>query len=331
MLRIELGSDGLSRIRFAMSPLNTTTDLLFMLGRSPHLLEPPWHTRAVEALRDRRLGLLAVVAGGGPGGYAPDFPRPEPASFQPPVHAELHQVATTSLERIRYELTAAVSGHSWNQACKPPTLLMAAMERGEDGLRACVADQLEQFWRHVLAPDWPRIRGRLEGDITARSAAIARHGLRHTINQLAPNMAWRDGGLDLTIGTHQIRIEADAAIFVPSTFVKTAVFCAGEPAGTPDPRTPLIVYPAIPDSRAPLPRVDQLIGATRARLLAELTQPHTTAELAERLHLSPATVSYHLQILHRAGLLHRIRRSRNVLYQNLPNSARQESVSNANA
>ncbi|MFF4139668.1 ArsR/SmtB family transcription factor [Streptomyces mirabilis] len=321
MIRIELGSHGLSRIRFAISPLNTTEDLLFTLGRFPHVLDSPWRARAVAALRDRRLGLLAVIAGGGPGGYAPDFPRPEPAGFQPTVDAELHQVATTSLERIRYELTAAVNGHSWNRARKPPTLLLAAMERGEDSIRACIADQLEQFWQHVLAPDWPRIRGRLEGDITARSAAIAHHGLRQMINQLAPNLAWRDGGLDLAPSTHQIRIEADATILVPSTFVTKAIFCAGEPAGTPAPRTPLIVYPAIPDSRAPLSRADQLIGATRAQLLAELAQPHTTAELAERLHLSPATVSYHLQILHRAGLLQRTRQARNVLYQHLLNTA----------
>ncbi len=319
MIRIELGSHGLSRIRFAMSPLNSTNDLLFTLGRSPCLLEAPWRARTVEALRDRRLGLLAVVAGGGPGGYAPDFPRPEPAAFQPTLDTELHQVATTSPERVHYELNAAISGHSWGRARsdKPPTLLLAAMERGEASIRACVADQLEQLWRLVLAPDWPTIRARLEGDITARSVAIARHGLSHTINQLAPNMAWRQGGLDMAVGTHQIRIEADSAIFVPSTFVKRAVFVADERAEVPNPRTPVIAYPVIPTSRAQLPYLDKLIGSTRTQLLAELAQPQTTAELAQRLRLSPATVSYHLQILHRAGFLQRTRQSRNVLYQNL--------------
>ncbi|MET8542797.1 ArsR family transcriptional regulator [Kitasatospora sp. NPDC004799] len=34
--------------------------------------------------------------------------------------------------------------------------------------------------------------------------------------------------------------------------------------------------------------------------------------------MSPAIVSYHLQILHRAGLVTRSRRSRQVLYQRLP-------------
>ena len=50
-------------------------------------------------------------------------------------------------------------------------------------------------------------------------------------------------------------------------------------------------------------------------MLAELSQPRSTRELAERLYLSPATVSYHLQILHRAGRVQRARSSRTVLYQ----------------
>jgi DNA-binding transcriptional ArsR family regulator len=78
----------------------------------------------------------------------------------------------------------------------------------------------------------------------------------------------------------------------------------------------LIICPAIPSSSAPSrPQLDELIGPTRALLLAELATPRSTSELAELLHLSPGTVSYHLQVLHRAGLLHRTRRSRHVLYQ----------------
>ncbi|WP_269856999.1 ArsR/SmtB family transcription factor [Streptomyces sp. RPT161] len=57
--------------------------------------------------------------------------------------------------------------------------------------------------------------------------------------------------------------------------------------------------------------MNQLIGTTRA-------QPRTTGELAQRLHLSPAIVSYHLQILHRTGLIQRTRSSRHVFYQRLP-------------
>ncbi|WP_280728213.1 winged helix-turn-helix domain-containing protein [Kitasatospora sp. MAA4] len=302
-----------------MSPLNAAQDLLFQLGRYPENLDARWRARALDALRDRRLGLLAVVCGGGPHGYAPDFPRPEPATFQPGLDTDLHQVAGTAPDRIRFELGAALGGHSWGQddADRPPRLLLAALERGEDHLAQRIADELEQFWRLVLAADWPDIRARLEDDVTFRSGVIAREGLTSALERLAPDLLWREGGLEMTASSHEMSVEADAMVLVPSVFFSKAIFCAGEPDGTPAPRTPLIVYPAVPSSRASGPLSDELIGPTRAHLLAELAQPRSTAELARRLHLSSATVSYHLQILHRAGLLQRTRHSRSVLYQKL--------------
>ncbi|MFF3910282.1 ArsR/SmtB family transcription factor [Streptomyces sp. NPDC001848] len=324
MIRIELGSQGLGRARFAISALDATNDLLFARGCAPQSLDAGWGARADEALSARRLGLLAIVGGGGPIGYAPDFLRPEPLSFDASPDIAFHRVATASPERIRYEMSGAIGGHSWDQSSarkKPPRLLLAALDRGEGHFAQRLADELEQFWRAALAPQWPGIRARLEADVSARATAIARGGLVNTINQLAANLEWCDGGLDFrlpTPGPHRMTIHADAVIFVPSAFVNRAVFCAGAPADAPDPRTPLIVYPAIPPEAARPRQVNQLIGTTRAQLLAELVQPRTTGELAQRLHLSPATVSYHLQILHRARLIQRTRSSRHVFYQRLP-------------
>ncbi len=327
MIRINLGAHGLGRVRFAMSPLDAAKDLLFALARSPRVLGAGWRTQAVDALSERRLGLLAVVAGGGPGGYAPDFLRPEPAGFQVDLDSALHQVATTPSERIRYELTAAVGGHSWGQTVgqRPPQLLLTAMDRGEEYVAQRVAVELEQFWCAVLAPHWPGMRARLEGDVAAWASVIARRGIADTVNQLAPNLEWHDGTLkvhSLATSSHRLSLDADAAILVPSLFAGRAIFCAAEPPGAPAPRTPLIVYPAAQNDCLPPSRGDELIGPTRIKLLAELAQPRTTGELAQRLYLSPATISYHLQILHRAGLVQRTRRSRTVLYQRLATKPR---------
>lgn len=327
MIRINLGAHGLGRVRFAMSPLDAAKDLLFALGRSPHVLGAGWRTQAVDVLSQRRLGLLAVVAGGGPGGYAPDFLRPEPAGFQATLDSGLHQVATTPSERIRYELAAAIGGHSWGNtaADRPPRLLLMAMDRGEEYVAQRIAVELEQFWYAVLAPHWPGMRARLEGDVAARASVIAQHGIADAVNQLAPNLEWHDGALTvhlLATSSHRLSLDADAAILVPSVFAGRATFCAAEPADAPAPRTPLIVYPAARNDCVAPSRGDELIGTTRVKLLAELTQPRTTRELAQRLYLSPATISYHLQILHRAGLVQRTRRSRNVLYQRLATKPR---------
>jgi DNA-binding transcriptional ArsR family regulator len=323
VIRIDLGSEGLGRARFAVGPLNVAANLLHALGRNPRAVARPWQARAGEALRGRGLGLLAVLGGGGPHGYAPDFLRPEPRTFHTSLDTALHQVATASPERIRYELTAALGGHSWDHspAGRPPRLLLDAMQRGEDHLAQRTADQMQQFWQLVFTPHWPRLQTQLEDDITSRSTAIARAGVTHAVSRLGPNLTWRGAGLDIHLGdAHQLKIDADAVIFVPCVFSTRASFCSGEPEGTPDPRTPLICYPALAPTRTPPPLTDELIGNTRARLLAELTQPRTTTQLAQRLHLSGATISYHLQILHRAGLLDRTRNARHVLYQRNPGS-----------
>lgn len=321
MIRIRLGAQGLGGVRFAVSPLSSAKDLLRIIGPGPSKLAPPWRTRTTHALSLHRLGLLAVVGAGGPRGYAPDFLRPEPHAFQTDVDTELHRIATTPHERIRYELTSAISGHSWDpDSTHPaPRQLLEALGRGEDHFAQRLADEMARFWHAAVAPSWPAVRARLEADVTARASEIAQRGLAETLNRLAPNLQWHDGELIVQLrpgSIHQLTLDSNAVILTPSAFVDRAVFCAAEP-GAPAPRTPLIVYPTAQADGLPQTQDHPLIGATRQKLLAELSQPRTTTEIAQRLYLSPATVSYHLQILHRAGLVTRTRRSRHVLYQRL--------------
>ncbi|WP_460662926.1 winged helix-turn-helix domain-containing protein [Kribbella swartbergensis] len=58
-----------------------------------------------------------------------------------------------------------------------------------------------------------------------------------------------------------------------------------------------------------------LLGDTRAVLLAELGEHQSTSELTGRLPWSAPTVSYHLHVLLRAGLVERSRRGRRVVYR----------------
>lgn len=322
MIRIRLGARGLGGVRFAVSPMGSAKDLLRLVGFSPGTLTPPWRARTTDALTRHRLGLLAVVGRGGPLGYAPDFLRPEPPAFLTDIDTALHQIAATPQERIRYELAEAVNGHSWDPGSghPAPRQLLQALDRGEDHFARRLADEMARFWHAALKPSWPAIRARLEADVTARASEIAQYGLAEALNRLAPNLEWRDGELLVHLRTdsiHRLTLDAEAMILTPSVFVDWALFCAGEPPGTPASRTPLIVYPAAQVDCLPPAQDHQLIGAMRRKLLAELSQPRSTTEIAQRLYLSPATVSYHLQILHRAGLVTRARRSRHVLYQRL--------------
>jgi DNA-binding transcriptional ArsR family regulator len=49
--------------------------------------------------------------------------------------------------------------------------------------------------------------------------------------------------------------------------------------------------------------IARLLGNRRAQLLVLLRAPHTTAELARRLHVTPSAISQHLSALRDAGLI----------------------------
>lgn len=55
------------------------------------------------------------------------------------------------------------------------------------------------------------------------------------------------------------------------------------------------------------PLLGSVLGHSRSTLLAGLDLPRTTSQLANRHHLSPSTISYHLSHPLRAGLVTRAR------------------------
>ena len=63
------------------------------------------------------------------------------------------------------------------------------------------------------------------------------------------------------------------------------------------------------------PPVADLLGRSRAALLARLDLPLSTTQVARDLGLSVAAVSEHLSVLRRSGLVRSRRAGRQVLYQ----------------
>jgi hypothetical protein len=62
MIRIELGSEGLARARFTISPLQAAVALLYHLRWDPGSIGEQWRAAAAGALAAKRLDLLATVA-----------------------------------------------------------------------------------------------------------------------------------------------------------------------------------------------------------------------------------------------------------------------------
>jgi DNA-binding transcriptional ArsR family regulator len=112
------------------------------------------------------------------------------------------------------------------------------------------------------------------------------------------------------------RPDGRGMLLMPSVFVWPDVV-----SGFARPWQPTLIYPARGMGRAhtaPLPRppeaLARLLGRQRAALLADLTAPASTTDLAHRHCLAASTVSAHLSVLREAGLLVSRRQGHRVLY-----------------
>jgi DNA-binding transcriptional ArsR family regulator len=89
-----------------------------------------------------------------------------------------------------------------------------------------------------------------------------------------------------------------------------------------DPRGPTLIYSPRGvgqvwegSARSSAPPVADLLGRSRAALLVRLDLPLSTTQVARDLGLSAASVSEHLSVLRRSGLVTSRRSGRQVLYQ----------------
>ncbi|MFJ8430972.1 ArsR/SmtB family transcription factor [Kitasatospora sp. NPDC094019] len=334
MLRIELDARALANTRFVISPLHTVTDSLWLLrsaagaggrgpggpgagGRGPGAL-------VREAVRERRLALLECFFTGA-WTYIPDFLNPQPEQHEESLERELHAVATVAPERLAGEIRTMLVGDAGLGITggRAPRALLRALDRGETAFAELVAAELHQLWQSAVGPRWAGLRARIDADIARRAQLSARQGLASVLAGLHPRVLHDDEGVRLLV---EARAELPAtALYLTPTVFSSDLHVSVDPLPGARQLRPMILYPAFPDPGAgPEPAsasaspAGDLIGATRARILADLDSPRSTTELADRHRLAAGTVSYHLGVLHRAGLLVRTRSGRRALYQQTP-------------
>ncbi|MFI6659111.1 DUF5937 family protein [Streptomyces sp. NPDC050523] len=315
-LTLHLGADDLTRCRFAISPLCQTHEALRMLRRpARHGYHRAWLRRVRRTLAGLDLSPLWLFV---PrvGGYTPDFLGPPPGEPYPTIDDELARMRATDPALARVEMARSL-------ACTPG---LSESPRGRAvlddpaGTVRRLADLTELAWHALLAPDWPRHRAVLAADIAHRSRLAADGGLDALLTGLHPGVDW--AGHRLTLRGYGDHAEAQAPdgrgiLLMPSVFVWPDVV-----SGFARPWQPTVIYPARGMGRlhtAPAPRppeaLARLLGHQRAGLLAGLTVPASTTELAGRYGLAPSTVPSHLTALRAAGLLDARRQGYYVLYE----------------
>ncbi|MFJ9662293.1 ArsR/SmtB family transcription factor [Streptomyces griseoflavus] len=327
MIELTVDAAGLARSRFAVSPLHEVVATLLPCGLQPGPDADPWVARARRVLRRARLPLLSELALNGPG-YVPDFLNPYPSGPSPTVEEELERVRCTPPERVMGELEALRVGRPRNGLAPSalPEGVRRAMARGGAHVARQAAEEMRRYWELAFAPHWEAAKAVLDAEIGRCAGVLAGHGAARLFNSLHPDIEWGEGTLRV-VSRLRIALPVPMVVVVPS-LVMPGPGVAVDPTRE-EGRPPMLIYPvrdrAVTGGIAPVvppAEVAQLLGPTRAGLLAALTQPASTAHLAGRHFLSPATVSYHLGVLHRAGLVTRARAGRSVLYRRTPEGSR---------
>jgi DNA-binding transcriptional ArsR family regulator len=313
MIELDLDDAGLTRSRFAVSVTSEAVNSLEALlrpARTPHL--HTWVAATRRQLDPQRFdSLLAVL--GQDFGYVPDFLTPGPTEYEPTLDAELDAIERVSPDVVAAELAETFHTTDGSTAGLPRAVAIYLDRGGEAALVARLTEQLRCYVGQVFTELWPAARHLLDEDVRDRAVAASQLGFGSLISGLDRSVSW-DGRRVRMSMSHQWRARAgDGVVLAPSVFLPRTSVCIGSGVG------PMIGYAArgrgVLFTERHASRVTPLLSSRLVTLLADLELSRSTTDLAARHQLSPATVSYHLGRLHRAGLLSRRRDGYQVLYR----------------
>lgn len=314
--RLHFGEDDFLRCRFALSPLWETQEVVRTLkrperqGYHAHWLRRTGRTAAALDLTDLWLLMPQV-------GYCPDWLCPPPIGPAATFEEEIAAVRASDPEAARAETAQSL-------ADTPGALDLPQARRwlrDPAGMIEQLADAMEEAWRTLVAPDWPRLRALLEADVAFHTRRLAEVGLGGLLPEISRRFGWHAGTLTVeSRGEHERSLGGQGLVLMPSVFIWPDVVSTFDP-----PWQPTLVYPARgigslwtePTGHATDILV-RLLGRGRATVLTALDEPATTTTLAHRLNLAPSSVSAHLTLLHKSGLLTARRYGHQVLYERTP-------------
>lgn len=180
---------------------------------------------------------------------------------------------------------------------------------------------VERYWQWAIAPYWSAIRASLEDEVLFRGRTLAVAGPEAMLAELGGRVSWSPPHMTAPYHRDLTRALGDSRLLlVPSVFARGVRMFAERDtviAMTYEARTPGLVA-GLNQRQPSQPCADRLailLGDSRARVLRSLEMPRTTTEVAESLGLAKSTVSQHLAVLARAGVVWHQRIGGRVLYQ----------------
>ncbi|MGW3117495.1 DUF5937 family protein [Streptomyces sp. NPDC001107] len=251
-----------------------------LLGHGPH--HAPWLRRMGKVAAGPDLTALWLLMPRR--GHCPDWLCPPPIGPAATFEEEIAAVRASDPGAARADTAMSL-------ADTPGALDSPEARRWlKDPVRMIteLSDAMEEAWRALIAPDWPRLRTLLEADVTFHSRRLAEAGLGGLLPEINRRFGRQAGTLTVEFqGRHERRLGGRALVLMPSVFIWPDVVSTFDP-----PWQPTLAYPARgigglwaePADRAPDVLV-RLLGHGRAAVLAALDEPATTSSASAHLTL----------------------------------------------
>lgn len=312
MIGVRLKGADLGRIRFAHSPLVEVTESLWMLSsRRIQPLHRTWYDETRGKLGRIDLALLAAVVPARP--VLARFLLPGASDPATTIQEQLRVVSQLPADELRQQIEDV-----WRGDPMPPK----AHELISDGPAGPprLAEVLWQYWVIAVEPYWRQLRAVYDDDVAFRATTLAKSGVSALLGELHPQISVDDDVIWIDKPRDRRQDLPDGGLLlVPSAFAwPNLIFEYGD-NGTASLTYAVRGVANVWGSHQPMPVDDDplgsLLGRTRAAILISLAIPHSTTELALKLTVSPPSVSQHLSVLRRNGLVTSWRKGRSVLYR----------------
>lgn len=314
MITFELSPEVLGNTRFAFSPLSEVTLSLRLIGQ-PRPMHPhaPWLREARQRLEGVDLDLLLAVAP--PGRWIATCLVPPARGPQSTIEEQLSDLTRLPPDRLAHDLGEVWADHA------PPRRVRELLDAGAGG-PARLAETIWDYWDAVISPYWPRMCAVLEDDVAFRVAGLVDGRFYDLLADLHP---------EISIEGHRMQIDkphfpdavqtAAEMTLTPSVFAWPGLVLEDGEQGRF-----ALTYAARGIARVWEGDKDDftggdlaaLVGRTRAAILTRTDVPTSTTQIARQLGQSPASVSEHLGVLRRVGLVTGRRSGRSVLYRQTP-------------
>ena len=306
--RLQIDSPDALAVSIVMSPQQSVVSLLWQAASGDSMGAPPRLLTAVgRALRPpARFAVRPFAARGSVS--APECCVPIPPVADLSVTEQARRLRDLPTEVLTDELQAG-------KGCFPPSWQIAA-QQPRRWLNS-MADASLDVWA-AIEPYWRATGPLFDREVRRVGTAAVRAGLPVLLNNLHPNISYRDGTITLAVPRDvSYPLGRRRLALLPMIAGRDMLLVSFECDDVC-----YIGYPVQPPGPGPLAGANGtlalVLGPLRAAALRALRQPLNVGDVAAAVQCAPTTATYHLHRLAAAGLVTREQRGSAVLVTRTP-------------